>query len=111
MKPTFDPQDDGSRFSCPSCNHIFHLSGTFSNSSIRCPECQETIELPVPVAAAPVLPKPLPGTETPRKDTRIVWIVVLSTGAFLIAALVVVAVVVGPVIMAIFQAIDDLELP
>ncbi len=111
MKPTFDPLDDSSSFLCPSCNHIIHPSGRFSGSSIRCPKCQGAIELSESVAEAPILPKRLPEAETPSKDFRIVWIVLLSIGGLMIAALGVIAIVLFPVIIAIFQAIDDLELP
>ena len=108
MSLTFNPEDSGSRFSCPLCDHVIQLSGTFSGKTIICPECREDIEIPKPVAAAGISTKTFPETKNLRKGLRIGSIVALSIGILLIVIILAIGI---PILLFIVDFLEKAPLP
>lgn len=108
MTLTFNPEDSSSRFSCPLCDHVIQLAGTFSGKRISCPECREDIEIPKPVAAVGIPTKTIPETKNLRKGLRIGSIVALSIGILLIVIILAIAI---PILLFIIDFLETAPLP
>ena len=54
------------RFPCPKCDGVFQVDATTSSGQVRCPHCQQVVDVPSSAPPSPPPPPPVAGSSRPE---------------------------------------------